>query len=69
MPDTTDQPAATARCAQCGLTYAEIDLEVGGRELRMQSCSNCDHRRWVDDDGELDLPGVLAAVSRGANAA
>jgi hypothetical protein len=38
-------------------------LDVGGRELRMRSCSHCDTRQWFGPDGEQALDGVLADIS------
>jgi hypothetical protein len=51
------------RCPGCERAFVEISLEVGGRVLRMRSCSNCDTRQWFDPEGERPLDGVLAHIS------
>jgi len=51
------------RCPGCGRAYVEINLEVGGRALRMRSCSHCDTRQWFGPDGERALDGVLSEIS------
>jgi hypothetical protein len=41
----------------------EISLDVGGRPLRLRSCSHCDTRQWYGPEGEMALDGVLADIS------
>jgi hypothetical protein len=52
-----------ARCPGCGRAFVEITLDVGGDDLIMRSCSNCDIRSWHGPDGELALDGVLADIT------
>ena len=51
------------RCEACGRAFIEISLDVGGRPLRLRSCSHCDIRQWFGPEGEMALDGVLADIS------
>ena len=47
-------------CPRCHAgRLVEIALNVGERQVRMQSCSRCDTRWWDSDGEKLPLPGVL----------
>lgn len=50
------------KCEECGRRQVEVELDVGGETLRMQSCSYCDRRVWVGPAGILDLGSVLETV-------
>jgi hypothetical protein len=51
------------KCQNCGRSHVEVELDLGGRELRMRSCSYCDRSEWVGPDGSLDLDAVLDTVN------
>ena len=53
----------SVRCGGCGRTFVEITLDIGGDDVIMRSCSNCDVRTWHGPEGELPLDGVLADLS------
>lgn len=51
------------RCSGCGRAFVEITIDVGGEDVVMRSCSNCDIRSWHGPSGELALDGVLAGIN------
>jgi hypothetical protein len=56
-------PDETKHCPRCDGAMVGIELTFGDLGLTMLSCSRCDVRVWVDDDGDRqDLPVLLRDV-------
>ena len=55
-------------CPDCHAPLVEIELPVGRSHATLRSCSNCEHRSWHGDEGEIELAGVLAALGVDAEA-
>ncbi len=80
--DTGDQDSATSRiadtglrnrtldelatCGRCGHDVSSIDIEVDGRVLIMESCDNCDTRRWQLAGKPIELQQALDHVGQHA---
>jgi transcription elongation factor Elf1 len=53
------------KCPRCNTRQlVVIDLEVGGEQLSLHSCSACDVRWWQGRDGRLPVNGVLHLAGR-----
>lgn len=53
------------QCPRCDAPVVEITIRVDGRDVLMQSCSNCEGRWWSSDGEALALGGVLERISDG----
>lgn len=47
------------QCPTCGKQMVRFEVRVGGQDLAMRSCSDCDTRRWERNGDEVDLTEVL----------
>jgi hypothetical protein len=55
-------PSSVA-CQRCKAPTVEITLHAGEDTLLMRSCSHCDHRVWLRQDGPAGISDVLASVA------
>lgn len=53
-------------CGRCGHELSMVNIEVDGNVLIMESCDNCDARRWQLAGEPLDLQQVLDHVGEHA---
>ncbi len=55
-----------ARCPACEIELVTIRMVVDGNDLVMESCEQCDERRWHLAGSEIDLEEALAQVGEHA---
>lgn len=53
-------------CGRCGHELSMVNIEVDGNVLIMESCDNCDARRWHMAGEQIDLQQVLDHVGEHA---
>ena len=53
-------------CGRCGHELSMVNIEVDGNVLVMESCDNCDARRWHLAGEPIELPEVLDHVGEHA---
>ena len=68
-PDRRSDPSAYKRtldqlplCGRCGHEVSTITIEVDGNVLLMESCDNCDTRRWQLAGEPIELQQALDHV-------
>jgi len=49
-------------CGRCGHEVSTVDIEVDGNILMMESCDNCDTRRWELAGEPIELQAALDHV-------
>ncbi len=54
--------AEDLKCQSCNHKVVTIEIMVDGRPLEMESCDNCDTRRWNLGGTQIDLGLVLQQV-------
>ncbi len=76
VQDNNDRPASRPRngstsnsakvsaapCGICGAEQSAIRINVDGNALIMESCDNCDIRRWQLEGERIDLQEALNQV-------
>ncbi len=62
-PSTSEAAKPSAGpCAICGAEQSAIRINVDGNTLLMESCDNCDIRRWQLEGERIDLQEALNQV-------
>lgn len=63
-PDASDEPSESQRrsCRICSSQVSQINIKVDGNTLILESCDQCDARRWRLDGQPIDLQQALDEV-------
>ncbi|MEM7339374.1 MAG: hypothetical protein AAF467_12050 [Actinomycetota bacterium] len=64
--EASDSSALPGRCERCQGELVSIQMMVDGDDLVMESCKECDTRRWHLAGHQIDLHQALARVGERA---